>query len=704
MQLRAQDIGAPGNRRRPCAGGALLALAAAAALGALACARLAAADELEFGLEQNTLRRIELRGNETIPDAELKAILKIREPSWLHPLRLPRYRPDLIGAELRLLERYYRQHGFHQVQVSLESIASAPRGGGDIVTMAIVEGPRTILERLIFAGGDPLGETELRAGLRYVEGLPVPADLNDLGPDIYQLRSRYWDRGHLRVTITPALETSPGADPARRVATLTYSIDPGRAYRVGRVVISGNRLTRTELIARELKLAPGEPLRWDAVTESQRRLFDSALFRDVSLEATDLDTVAGVADLAVRVVERRPAYYEFGVGLGSRERLRGLLAWGHNNLWGTGQRLQVRSRLYLVYERIQPATRDRATPQLNYRFDVLHLHPHFLRDRFRLETNLYLEEQTRGESGLNLRTLGFTFGTQFRESARALHLVAAQVESAEPSLHPDAAEELREDFARNNIRKSATHSLNHSRWREGRDDLFRPTQGSLSTIQTELAGGPLGGDNSFVKGHLAWHGYARTPLGGVLALRAGFGAVRPYGGSLARGADGVPYQERFFAGGASTVRGYLEGSLGPQLPSAQLDSLQQSSPYVPLPDRPARGGNYLLLTNLEWRFPLPLLDRWKLGGVLFLDGGNVWQRWDDIRLRGFRLRSYPRDPQDVLATKLWDYRYSLGTGLRLDTPFGPFRFDVGFPLKRARLSETLAEDKVIYHFSLGYPF
>jgi outer membrane protein assembly factor BamA len=185
------------------------------------------------------------------------------------------------------------------------------------------------------------------------------------------------------------------------------------------------------------------------------------------------------------------------------------------------------------------------------------------------------------------------------------------------------------------------------------------------------------------------------------------GVVAPYAKSAEKGPDGVPYEDRFFAGGASTVRGYRENSLGPQIQDEQeLEELEFSSD-TPLADSPARGGNYQLITNIEWRFPLPLLSRWNFAGVLFYDGGNVWQNLADIRLKGFRLHSIPGEPDDPNSTKLWDYRYAFGTGLRLDTPFGPFRIDVGFPTKRARyvsVDEELTDEKVLYHFSLGYPF
>ena len=127
-----------------------------------------------------------------------------------------------------------------------------------------------------------------------------------------------------------------------------------------------------------------------------------------------------------------------------------------------------------------------------------------------------------------------------------------------------------------------------------------------------------------------------------------------------------------------------------------------------LPDNPARGGNYLLLTNVEWRFPMPLLRRWKLSSVFFFEGGNVWAAAEGHPDEGLpHLTPIPATRWIPASTKVWDYRYSYGTGVRLDTPFGPVRVDVGFPLKRVRyVSETtdVQDPTVVWHFSLGYPF
>ncbi|MBU0742995.1 BamA/TamA family outer membrane protein [bacterium] len=677
-----------------------------------------AVSELDYGLGQHLLHRIVIRGNTTFSGDDLKALMKIREPRWFHPLmiiglsdRKARYQPHLLEAELKQLSRYYRHQGFHQVSVGLDSVGVDPEGRGDVIHISIVEGPRTYLSDVRFEGGFSLAHGELAKGLRYRPGVPAPADLNALGADIYLMRTRFWEHGHLDVSILPSLTVRDAATQERRDALLVYSIDAGSAYTIGQITVEGQRRSRLELITRELRVREGDIFRWSAVERSQRQLLETALFRDVSFIPANTDTTAATADLLVQVVERSPAFFEFGLGVGSRERIRLLAAWGHNNLFGTGQRLRLRTRNYLNYEDVQRLSANRVDPELNYRYDILHTYPRLF-GRFLLDTNLFLAKETRGESGLNLESQGFSFGTRFQGGPHVINTVELRVEEVDPNLHPDAKQSLREAYEASELRSSDTRSVGWAFYEEGRNNPLRPDRGTLRTMQMEVGGGPLGGDNSFVKIAAGLHAYHGTPLGGVLAWRVSAGAVRPYGGSRDRGADGVPYQERFFAGGASTVRGYLERSLGPQITDqAVRDSLRLASD-VPLSDQPARGGNYLLLTNVEWRFPMPLFSQWRVDGVAFVDGGNVWERASDIRLRGFRWRSHPRDPADDSATRTWDYRYSVGCGVRIHTPVGPVRLDVGFPLKRARLTNTefddasdfKIEDKAIYHFSLGFPF
>jgi len=663
-------------------------------------------EELDYGLKREKLARIELSGNATFSADAIKDVLTIQEPDWRHPLAVPQYRPDLIEGQLAIIAGFYRHRGFHQVAVQLDSIRALPERG-DILHISVVEGPRTWIEEVVLIGNPPLAEKEVRERLQLRKDDPAPADLSDLGPEIYSVRTLYWDQGFLDVSIEPTMDIVPTEDTERFAATLKYRIEPGVQYRIGDVTIRGNVQTKTSLIARELRVASGDLFAWSAVEESRRRVLQTSLFRDVSFLPTNLDSVSGTGDLIVRVVERKPAFYELGAGIGSRERIRVLGIWGHNNLWGTGRRLTLWAKGYYTVEEIVGKRRDFDDGDINYRFTARYGDSHLFGSDFALTVDSYAERRTRGESGLILNTIAVTVGTQRRFGLRWDHILAAQIKVNRPEVHPLAGEDLEERFERANVTDTQTRSLIYSILHDNRDDPFRPQGGIMTSTQAQLAGGLLGGDNSFVKWWGAIHQYSRFVLGGILATRLRLGLAIPYAESAQKGPEGVPFDDRYFAGGASTVRGYRENSLGPQIQDQEeLDELEFGSD-VPLVGSPARGGNYQLITNIEWRFPIPFLSRWNFASVAFFDGGNVWATISDIRLKSFRLHSIPGAPNDPESTKLWDYRYSVGTGLRLDTPFGPFRIDVGFPLKRARyvsVDETFTDPAVIYHFSLGYPF
>jgi outer membrane protein assembly factor BamA len=167
----------------------------------------------------------------------------------------------------------------------------------------------------------------------------------------------------------------------------------------------------------------------------------------------------------------------------------------------------------------------------------------------------------------------------------------------------------------------------------------------------EYAAEALGSDVRFVKFTLQQFFY--RPLSGrvVSASAVRIGVGRGFGQDL------IP-SERFFAGGGNTVRGYRDNALGP-------------TDFFGDP----RGGHSFLVLNQEARFPV---FRW-IGGAGFVDAGNVFEPASDLSVAGLKL--------------------GVGGGVRLTTPFGLFRFDVGVPLSRGQTDRAPR-----FYFSLGQIF
>ena len=171
-----------------------------------------------------------------------------------------------------------------------------------------------------------------------------------------------------------------------------------------------------------------------------------------------------------------------------------------------------------------------------------------------------------------------------------------------------------------------------------------------------------------------------------LVFHFGLGLAYPYGNSRV-----LPFEKRYFSGGANSVRGWSVRSLGPgryRDRDGHINFITQT-------------GDMKLDLNLEYRTHL----FWKFSGALFLDAGNIWT-----------LRAYDEQPggQFRLQNLLSDLAASYGLGLRLNFDYFIIRFDLGmkavnpayetededhFAIIHPRLSRDLA-----FHFAVGLPF
>jgi outer membrane protein insertion porin family len=156
----------------------------------------------------------------------------------------------------------------------------------------------------------------------------------------------------------------------------------------------------------------------------------------------------------------------------------------------------------------------------------------------------------------------------------------------------------------------------------------------------------------------------------VFANNVRLGLAVPFAGS------DVPLSERFFSGGADSLRGFPVNGAGPQRP-VQVCSNPSDPTTCTLISVPV-GGDMLFVLNSEGRFPIPLKSG--LGGVVFYDGGNVYT---NINFRRFTN----------------NYTNSVGIGFRYDTLVGPVRFDIGY-----RITSVPGVKATQYFVTLGQSF
>ena len=170
-----------------------------------------------------------------------------------------------------------------------------------------------------------------------------------------------------------------------------------------------------------------------------------------------------------------------------------------------------------------------------------------------------------------------------------------------------------------------------------------------------------------------------------LVLHGDFGIAYPYGNSTV-----LPFEKRYFSGGANSVRGWHVRGLGPggfKGTDGRIDFINQT-------------GDVKLDLNMELRTPL----FWKFAGALFVDAGNIWT-----------LREYEEQPGGQFKWKniLKQMAAAYGLGIRLNFDYFVVRFDMGmkavnpayetrrehYPIAYPKLSRDFA-----FHFAVGMPF
>ncbi len=222
------------------------------------------------------------------------------------------------------------------------------------------------------------------------------------------------------------------------------------------------------------------------------------------------------------------------------------------------------------------------------------------------------------------------------------------------------------------------------------------TAGNLLSLASAIFGGNKDDLNQYkvfniayaqyIKGDIDYTHHLISGYNDQLVFHVGLGIAYPYGNSTI-----LPFEKRYFSGGANSVRGWSVRSLGP----GRYKDKDGNINFI------TQTGDIKLDLNLEYRTHL----FWKFGGALFIDAGNIWT-----------IRDYPSQPdgQFQIQNILKDLAVSYGMGLRLNFDYFIIRFDMGmkavnpayktedenhFPLIHPRLSRDFA-----FHFAVGLPF
>ena len=606
-----------------------------------------------------TLEELRFAGNEAVSDEQL-ARLCATSPRRFLALGSGRLVDDVLAADLDNVRAYYALQGFAEARVFPPRIER--RGPALAVEVAIEEGRQSRVASLAiegteaFAAGD-LGKALESSGLLVPGGPYHPVLLDD---SLRLLRARYEAAGYDGAQVSAATDWNEAGD---RVA-VTFRVLEGTQTVVDRVIVRGNQKTHGPVVRRAVDLEPGEPVSGARLLEAQRRLYRLGAFSRAEVSLAPADPGTAGRDVLVRVEEGKTRRLVYGVGYDSEDGPRGLVGFSAGNVAGRGFTLGADLRVSLG--------KDLEAKQGDRRARLTFHQPYVRRLELPLTYTLFYEVETRdpfdaerfGGRAEAERKLG-----EHHRAGLIYDYREVRPETAAAQSVPDP--EGREDSP---IRIS---SLIPNVLFDHRDDPIDPTRGASTFAQLQYAFPFLDTNEEFLKVFVQQTHHFRLGGAWVLAASLRAGGIEPF--RAAGDAPLVPPElpssrvsiaERLFAGGSTTHRAYGRDELGIVGETVFLVGDDEGGQGLS-----AVGGNGLLLVNLDLRFPVA----GAVGGVLFLDAGNVWADWRDI---------------DAGQAKL-----GVGVGVRYRSPIGPLRLEIGWKLDREPL-----EDAYQVFLSIGNPF
>jgi outer membrane protein assembly complex protein YaeT len=483
---------------------------------------------------------------------------------------------------------------------------------------------------------------------------------------------------------------------------VVYNINEGVRARVDGINIEGLTRTGKGWVMRYLDFKQGEILTPAKIRQTQRDLYSTNAFREVGIRAEPAGGDDGTAhNVTLNLTEAKPLLFIYGLGYSSDDGVRGLMELVNTNLRGSLDSLSFRVRASRLEQFAQTTftdlrpfgTRLPTTVGVFYNRSF-NLRP-FTRRRI-LDANGKPADVTDGND-FGVQRFSAFIQTERKLSDRLSLRVRYNLEKA--TLIGVDLNSVPEIEATRNERAIRLGLFSLGLTRDTRDSVLNPMRGQLISADHSIAANIFGGNESFNKFFGTYQAYKTLPAGvpllanSTLAFSARIGmasvfrvADRNNDGMISESERRLPISERFFSGGATTLRGFRFETAGPQeiLEPRPGKSCDLGVKPCDLPTLVPIGGDALAIFNFELRYPLT--QRLRL--VPFYDAGNVFRKLGDFKFNNMT--------------------HTVGIGLRISTPLGPVGVDYGFlidpPAYTTATGALIRQPRGAIHIRLGQSF
>lgn len=580
--------------------------------------------------------KIKFKGNRHFPNSKLKEEIVIESHSRFKEKILKKepvyFTYKLYNDDLERLKIFYQKEGYLNISFSEPELIINQKDKLEL-TVFIKEGEPVKISEISFLvdSTQTLGEVldpreRKKLLLQTLSGSEKIFRDESLTNDRLLIADAFYDKGYPYALVFSDLEV----DTTSNSTKIKWAIDRGPLSYFGSTNIVGNSRVPTKSIQRQIAYKEGDIWSKERIDQTQKQIYNQGNYRIASVKTEMGTEKVDTLPIQININEAPRWTTRFGVGYGREDKFRTFVDIQYLSFFTKTGRLNI----YAKHSGLEP-----------YNVYIKFSQPSFLFPINTLTLHPYMQRQN--EPGYKLDNVGFnfTFLQNFSEKLNTSFGIVYEDVALDTTMfnEPGLTEGIESYYKKQGFVFGGIYN--------NADPILDPVQGYAFSFNTKTNDLVIGKEMPFFRILAEFKTYLGLKKGIVLGLKV-------KGGGIKRTDDKsfIPVEERFFAGGSHSVRGWSRSDLGPK----DVDG-------IPI------GGNSLFETSAEVRIDVG--RKFKL--AFFTDAGNVW------------LKSF--------SYALNDLHYAAGAGIRIKTPIGPAGLDFARPVFEENKGWQI-------HFNIGHTF
>jgi len=585
---------------------------------------------LAQSLNDRFVNNVNYIGNESFSTSKLISFSELKPSSLLLFSNTP-FDRRLLKLDAIALKNFYQSEGFLETTV-LDSFSVV----GDKVDIYFIvnEGKRYFLHNVIVNGLVSLEEKFILTTLGLLKSQPYnPVQINT---NLFLVDEAFQEKGKLfaKYDIQQDIRDS---------VIITLNIEEGQSIYINNSWITDTELIDSNYVRNEFAFNKGDLFRKSLMDKTKRTLLQAGFFSSVSIITHPIKGQDNLINIEVKIrefqnrgVQNLDIGYEdieYVPGVKSLVGVGGSIRWTDRMIFGTKNRFDATGSV------VVPSEEGFIFPRFSIDTKFSNQRPFSIKIPTQVKIFYQQFKNFGDENGPYVRRFGLQYSNIFRwNKQRSYFDIGFRFELF------DESAEFQDQIEQ---RKFKIHLH-----QDKRDNPMNPTQGNVLVFQLDAYGGPLGGNRSYIKYDFDFRQYISLFKNITIAGRINTGVITGWSSEYDQ-YETILF-EKFYLGGSNTLRAWK--------PLQFMTLINDQGLEYPL------GKTAKILTNWEVRFPL----FWKLGGVLFYDGGYIADKLESIKNQNIE--------------------WNRGLGLTFNLPFGPIRIDY---------AESL-NDPSIKQFNFGF--